>query len=58
MPSIEEQFEKWHADNPHVYSLFKDFARQVRSAGHDHYSADAILSPHQMAHERGDQSGL
>lgn len=41
--SIQDRFEHWLEANPHVFELFKQFARQARAAGRRRYSADAIL---------------
>ena len=41
--SIDAAFAQFHAANPRVYELFTTYARQVKAAGHAHYSADAIL---------------
>lgn len=35
-------FERFHAENPRVYELFKRFAFQVIRRGFQHYSADGI----------------
>lgn len=42
-PSIQKQFRSFHKANPHVYRLFRKYARQARRAGHKRYSADALL---------------
>lgn len=44
-------FEKFHAENPSVYELFKRFAFQVIRRGFQHYSADAIV--HRIRWETG-----
>lgn len=41
-PSKTSQFRQWLQDNPHVWTLFVEFTRRAISAGHKHYSADAI----------------
>jgi alpha-acetolactate decarboxylase len=38
-----DRFKKYHAANPHVYDAFVEFARQMKSAGHNKYSASAII---------------
>jgi hypothetical protein len=38
---IEPAFERFHAENPHVYELFKQFARQV--VGFDHYGMKSLF---------------
>jgi hypothetical protein len=35
--TLEERFERFHADNPHVYRLLQDMALQLKRAGHDHW---------------------
>lgn len=40
---IDAAFERFDADNPKVYQLFKRFAAEARAAGHKRYSSDAIL---------------
>lgn len=41
--SIQARFERFHRDHPGVYDLFRQFAGEMKRAGHEHYSADAIL---------------
>jgi hypothetical protein len=41
--SIEDAFNRFHAANPHVYQLLLHFAREVRAAGFEHYSTDALF---------------
>jgi len=41
--TIAQRFARFHAANPHVYELFARFAAEVRAAGHNRFSADAIL---------------
>lgn len=38
-----KQFNKFHADNPHVYDLFRSFTFQVIQVPKAHYSARAIF---------------
>lgn len=40
---IYERFVKFHTENPHIYQLFLKFAVEVQKAGHERYSADAIM---------------
>lgn len=40
---IRERFEKFHAENPQVWELFKKFTFQLIRVGHKHYSSDAIV---------------
>lgn len=37
------EFERFHANNPHVYELFKKYTAEVILAGLKHYSAAAIF---------------
>ena len=39
---LEQQFERFHAENPHVYRLFCQFAFEVIRAGHRRFSARTI----------------
>jgi hypothetical protein len=39
----EERFERFHADNPRVFELFKRFAAEVMGRGLKRFSADAIV---------------
>lgn len=41
--TIQERFEQFLAQNPHVFALFRRFAEQARQAGKRRYSADALL---------------
>ena len=41
--SLTAKFNTFHADNPHVWVLFKRFAREAYNSGRDHYSARAIF---------------
>lgn len=40
---LQKAFEAFHAENPEVYRLFSRFSFDAASAGHRHYSADAIM---------------
>ena len=42
-PTIQGRFEKFHAQNPHIYEAFVRFARQARAAGYAHYGCHAIM---------------
>lgn len=47
-PDLFEQltaakFEEFDAANPRVYELFRKFSTDVKAAGHEYYSADAVL---------------
>lgn len=41
--SIDEQFEKFHAENPHVYQGLLWLCRKRQAAGHKRWSADAAI---------------
>lgn len=38
-----ESFEKFHVENPHVYELFKKFAKQALDAGRQTLSGSLIM---------------
>ena len=40
---IQDRFEIYHNENPHVYDLFIRFARETRNKGFNSYSANAIF---------------
>lgn len=42
-PTIQERFDKFDAEHPDVYELFKHYAWQLKQAGRTHFSSDAIL---------------
>jgi hypothetical protein len=42
-PTIQERFEKFHAENPHIYHYFVLYARQAKAAGYEHYGCHAIM---------------
>lgn len=37
------QYEAWRVKCPEAYPLFVHFAREIRAAGHTHYSAAQIV---------------
>ena len=37
-------FNKYHKDNPHVYEMIKQYAKQAIEAGYDHYSLSPSLT--------------
>ncbi len=37
------RFEKFHAENPHVYARFKEMALKLISQGHRRYSSKTLL---------------
>lgn len=41
--TIQERFEKFHAENPHIYHYFVLYARQAKAAGYEHYGCHAIM---------------
>jgi hypothetical protein len=43
MKTLTERFEEFHANNPHVYELFKQFAQEAISVGRDHLSAEMLV---------------
>jgi hypothetical protein len=56
--TIEERFDVWLKDNPQIYPLFLQFAREVR-ARRRHYSIDAITQRvrwHVNIETRGDDA--
>ena len=40
---VAEEWAKYHAENPHVYQMFRRFAAEAKAAGLRRFSADAIL---------------
>jgi len=36
-------YETWRIKHPEVYRMFEHFAKQIRNAGHTHYSAAQIV---------------
>lgn len=40
---LQKKFEIYDAENPHVYPMFIQYARQVLRSGHDKFSAKAIF---------------
>lgn len=40
--SLVAKFRAFHAENPHVYELFKRFAFEVIARGHKRYSSRAV----------------
>lgn len=41
--SIEQRFNLFHSQNPHVYALFIKYARTAKDKGYDKFSAKAIF---------------
>lgn len=42
--TIQEKFEKYHAQNPDVFQMFLHYAHEARTAGFARYSAWAIMN--------------
>lgn len=40
---IQEKFEIFHAENPHVYDLFKKYSEMAFSRGFKRFSAKAVF---------------
>ena len=40
---LQRDFDEFHAQNPHVYELFKRFAFVVANAGYERYSSRAVI---------------
>lgn len=40
---LERQFRQFHADNPHIYQKFVEYALFVKHSGRTRFSADAIF---------------
>jgi hypothetical protein len=41
---LRRQFLVFHAENPHVYALFKKFALQVKGSGYKRYGISALTA--------------
>lgn len=41
--SIQERFERFHEENPFVYSSLLDLARHIKNKGYKHYSMDGLM---------------
>jgi len=41
--ALEDQFQTYDQENPHIYRLFKRFAREALDRGYKNYSANAIF---------------
>ena len=41
--TIQDRFQEFDAKHPEVFDLFVAFSRELLTAGHESYSADAIL---------------
>jgi hypothetical protein len=56
--TLEQRWRAWIAENEHVYRLFVRFTLEAIAAGHQHYSADAIVHRirwHTGVETRGDE---
>lgn len=53
---VEAAFNTYHANNPRVYDLFRDYCHRVRRSGRTHYGAKAIMERirWELEIERGD----
>lgn len=54
----KRRFDAWLAANPHVWELFALYSNEAIRAGHEHYSADAIVHRirwHVSVETRGDE---
>ncbi len=41
--TLEDAFNRFHADNPHVYRLLLHFAREARARGYEHYGMKSLF---------------
>lgn len=41
--NVLDAFDRFHAANPHVFELFKQFARQKRGQGCERFGAKAVM---------------
>lgn len=41
--NIQENFERFHRENPHVYKLFEDYSYQALRRGYKKFSAKAVF---------------
>lgn len=42
-PTIQEKFEKFHSDNPHVYKVLKRLALEAKQAGKNKIGVDLLV---------------
>lgn len=55
--TLQDRFEMFHAQNPHVYKLLVDLARQVKARGFTKYSINSLFERarwHYMFETTGD----
>jgi len=43
MSKLEKEFWQFHKDNPHIWLLFRQFARKAMASGRKTYSSNAIF---------------
>jgi hypothetical protein len=43
MSNIEKNFKDFHKNNPDIFDLFTQYAKEIRAAGFERYSANAIF---------------
>jgi len=43
LATIQTEFDKYHANNPHVYDLLVQLARKVKARGRKHYSIASLF---------------
>lgn len=56
--SIQDQFEAFHAANPHVFDLLVKYTQRLRDSGRKHYSINAVFERirwHLNVEIRGDE---
>ena len=41
--TIQQRFEIFHSENPHVFQMFVSYARQAKKRGYERFSAKAIF---------------
>lgn len=42
--TVKEKFERYHSNNPHVYDMFVQYAREVKDSGLNKYSIWAVAN--------------
>ncbi len=43
MPTIQERFEQFHIDNPHIFNLIVEYTIKARNRGFMHYSINTVF---------------
>lgn len=59
--TLQEKFEIYHAENPHVYVLFRKYAKMAKDRGYTRFSSKAIferLRWHYAMETQGDEFKL